>query len=528
MRSVFQVVASMVLANATVAYGADMKSTVTNLKKDAAATAADAKTDLKNAQKKVEGAAQDAQKKAEASPAPAAAPAAAPAVTADDAKKAATDAKKEGAEVAKATGASLIIPESAVLPEGVVRVRGVVGAARATTGFDRDSKSIDLGATLKATAGAGVLEFAITDKISGQILVPFRSAGTLEITNETKFRDYVKQTSAYKDFYAQGVAFAKANLPTLISESAAAQARAQAKAAGATDAVADATAAAVKATFKTNVTNAIAANKPLGLEVPLSAYGLGTIGATENVNDAIDRVLLDAGVATAKSKGIAKGIGDIEVGAKYALSTEKEPLIAGVPFFASVGLGLRLNSSHFKTAASENKTATGRGTTDLGLRLNADYNVVEGLQLQLENQSEMMVQKGKTHKFAAVGGFIKDYDTGKLYTARTDVDYERTGMRQVGYAKLVLAPGAFSESLNALKVNAKYSYDFDAKVKVDGVEQKDDATRYTSVAFGLGLDGLQMGLPVQADLDYVLPVSGRNVGAANKATVGTLKLYYKF
>jgi hypothetical protein len=526
----------MVFANAAVAYGADMKSTVTNIKKDAAAAAADAKTDIKNAQKKVEGAAQEAQKKAEATPAPAAAPVAstsAPAVTADDAKKAASDAKTEGAEVSKATGASLIIPESAVLPEGVVRVRGVVGAARATTGFDRDSKSIDLGATLKATAGAGVLEFAITDKISGQILVPFRSAANFEVTNDAKFRDYVKQTSAYKDFYAQGAAFAKANLPTLISESApvallAAGARAQAIAAGASDAVADATAAAVKTQYKTAVTNAIAANQPLGTAVPLSAYGLGTIGATENVNDAIDRVLLDAGVATAKSKGIAKGIGDIEIGAKYALSTEKEPLIAGVPFFASVALGLRLNTSHFKTAAAENETATGRGTTDLGLRLNADYNLIEGLQLQVENQSEMMVQKGKTHKFAALGGFVKDYDTGKLYTTRTDVDYERTGMRQVGYAKFVLAPGAFSSSLNSLKVNAKYSYDFDAKVKVDGVEQKDDAARYTSVAFGLGLDGLQMGLPVQADVDYVMPVSGRNIGAANKTTVGTLKLYYKF
>ena len=426
------------------------------------------------------------------------------------------------------SGPSLIIPESAVLPEGVVRLRGVVASATATTGFDRDAKSIDIGATLKATAGAGVLEFAITDKISGQILVPFRSEANFEVTDAAKFREYVKQTSAFKDFREQGLAFANANLAELAGELKGQTERAKLIAAGVPAPNADIAYAQYKAGTKLVVANALATNTPVGEAISLASYGLGTIGATENLKDGIERVLLDAGVATAASKGIAKGIGDIEIGAKYAFSSVKEPMIEGVPFYASVGLGVRLNSSHFKSAAVDNKAAVGRGTTDLGLRLNADYDIIEGLQFQFENQAEMMIQKGKTYKPAALAGFVKDYDTGKLYTAGTDVDYERTGMRQVGYTKLVFAPGIFASSLNPLKINAKYSYDYDAKVKVDGVEQKDEATRSTSVAFGLGLDGLQMGLPLQADIDFVMPVSGRNVGFASKANVGTLKLYYKF
>lgn len=539
MRSVFQVVATMVLANAAVAYGADAKSAVSAAKKGANATVEDAKAKAADVAKGAQtqatevkatatDAAKDSTKQANASQ-PAAQPAATPASEVKEAaKSAAGEIKAEGKEVAAATGPSLIIPESAVLPAGVVRVRGVIASGKATKGFDRDSKSIDLGATIKATGGAGVLEFAINDKISGQILVPFRSAANFAINDAAKFREYVKQTSAYKDFYAQGSAALKAQLPDAVALQVAALTRAGAKDNGLTDAQADALAAQAKTKTAADVTAAIAANQPIGFAVPLAAYGLGPIGATENINDGIDRVLLDAGVATASSKGIATGIGDIEIGAKYALSTEKDPLIEGVPFYASVGLGVRLNSSHFKSAAVDNKTATGRGTTDLGLRLNADYNIINGLQLQLENQSEMMIQKGKTYKPAAVGGFIKDYDTGKLYTTATDVDYERTGMRQVGYAKLVLAPGAFSSSLNALKVNAKYSYDLDAKVKVDGVEQKDDATKYMSATVGVGVDGLQMGIPVQADIDYVMPMGGRNVGSASTSTVGTLKLFYKF
>jgi len=531
MRSVFQVVASMVLANATVAYGADVKSAVTNVKKDAAAAAADAKAKAAEVKTKVDAAAKEAEKKVEqkADSTPAASTSTTAPVSADAAKEAVKEAKAEGAQVAKATGPSLIIPESAVLPEGVVRARGVVAAARATKGFDRDSKSIDLGAKLKATVGAGVLEFAITDKISGQILVPYRSAGQLDVTDAAKFREFVKQTSGFKDFYAQGSELLKGQLPDALGTQAAALAKATALANPATAPFADQAAANTKTQVKNAVTAALAANTalPLGQPVPLAAYGLGTIGATEKINDAIDRVLLDAGVETALSKGIATGIGDIELGAKYAWSTEKEPWFAGVPFYTSVALGLRLNTSHFKSAAVDNKSATGRGTTDLGLRLNADYNIVEGLQLQLENQSEMMVQKGKTYKATSKGG-LKDYDTGKVYTTGTDVDYERVGMRQVGYAKLVFAPSMISDSLSSLKLNARYSYDFDAKVKIDGVEQKDEATRYTSAMFGLGFDGLQMGLPIQADIDYVMPVSGRNVGFASETTVGTLKLYYKF
>lgn len=488
MRTVFQVVATMVAANAAVAFGADAKAKTTPQESKAKATEAQVTTTAQ-----------------------------------------ATDAKGDSKETEKAGDASasaapLILPESAVLPEGVVRLRGVVGAATATTGFDRDAKSIDLGAKLKATVGAGVLEFAITDKISGQILVPFRSAANFEVTDDAKFRDYVKQTSAYKDFYAQATAYAKKNLSLLVADTVSKKV----KAAGLPDAVALQQASLAK----TAIENALANNTPFSDDIPLTALGLGTIKKGQNLNDEIDRILLDAGVETAKSRGIATGIGDIEVGAKYAFSTVKEPMLEGVPFYASLGLGVRLNSGHFKSAAVDNKAATGRGTTDLGLRVNADYNIVDGLQFQFENQSEMMIQKGKTYKPAATAGFavagITDYDTGKLYTAGTDVDYERTGMRQVGYTKLVFAPGVFSSSLNPLKINAKYSYDYDAKVKIDGVEQKDDPTRSTSVALGLGLDGLQVGLPFQADIDYVMPVSGRNVGFASKVNVGTLKLYYKF
>ena len=519
MRTVFQVVATMVVANAAVAYGADAKDAAAKIKAGAAATAADAKakaSDVATGAKAqaaetkatVKEAAAEATKKAEAQPAPAAQPATSPMT---EAKEMAKEAAVAGAVAAKAVGPSLIIPESAVLPEGVVRARGVVASVKATSGFDRDSKSIDLGATLKATAGAGVLEFGITEKISGQILVPFRSAANFKVDDEAKFRSYVNQSSEYKHQYAQISKQLKENIPL--------GARAAVLKQGGTEPLADGTAAAVA--------SAIANNTPLGQATPLTSLGFGTIGATEKMGDGIDRLILDRAVSKYRVQNIDTGIGDIELGAKYALSTEKEPWFDGVPFYTSIAAGLRLNSSHYKSAVVAGELPIGRGTTDLGIRLNADYNLLSGAQLQLENQTEFMVAKGKTYKAASVGG-IKDFATDKVYATATDVDYERKGMRQVGFAKLVLAPGALVESLNAVKINTKLSYDFDAKTKVDGVEQSDEATKSTSLALGLGFDGLQMGVPVQVDFDYVMPSTGRNVLSAYRSSVGTLKLFYKF
>ena len=188
MKSVFQVVATMVLANATVAYGADAKSAVTNAKQGAAATAADAKTkagevltgaktQANEVKATVKDAAQDATKKADASQPAASQPAAAPAVTAQDVK----DAAKEVKEAVAAQGdssslagkaKSLIIPESAVLPESVLRFRAIYGAATSTKGYDSNGNKIENGLKITANQSIAVLEYGITDRISAQLLMP--------------------------------------------------------------------------------------------------------------------------------------------------------------------------------------------------------------------------------------------------------------------------------------------------------------------------------------------------------------------
>ena len=208
-----------------------------------------------------------------------------------------------------------------------------------------------------------------------------------------------------------------------------------------------------------------------------------------------------------------KGLGDIEVGAKYALSTVDSPWFEGIPFYTSIGAGVRLNSSKYTEATKNGETPVGRGTMDGAIRLNADYEVINGVQLQVENQSELMLAKGKAWNYA-------EANKGK------ELDLERKGVRQLGYAKLVLAPGTWVPSANFLILNARYGWNNESTVKLGDVETAGSIGR--SAQAGLSLDGLKLQLPVQLDYDHVFAARSRNVGSAFDADVVTLKLFYKF
>lgn len=520
MKSVFQVVATMVLANATVAYGADAKSAVTNAKQGAAATAADAKTkagevlsgakeQAKDVKATVKDAAQDATKKADASQ-----PAAAPAVTAQDVKEAAKDVKEAVAAQGDASALagktkSLIIPESAVLPESVLRFRAIYGAATSTKGYDSNGNKTESGIKINANQSIAVLEYGITDRISAQLLMPYSLGGKVSVNDKEKFTASTVRTGFEKSFGA-ATTTAATTVKAIV-------------AGGQAGSLSQAYAANIAAQAEIDlvpVAQAIAAANPAAAALPTLMAGV-KIPAGANVKEFIDSKLRGAiadtrvagayegAKATAESTKFQEGLGDVQLGAKYALSTVNEPWFDGIPFYASAGVGVRFPTGKYLEAKKDGKEPAGRGTTDLGIRLNADYELINGLQLQLENQSELMLAKGKT------------YSGGK------EVDLKRNGMRQQGYSKLVLAPGTWLEGAEFLMLNARYNWDNDAKKSVDGVEDKTLPVS-RAAQFGLTLDGLKLKVPVQLDYDRVIAARSRNVSASFDAHVVTLKAFYKF
>lgn len=487
MRSVFQVVATMVLANAAVAYGADAKSAISAAKKGANATVEDAKAKAADVAKGAQtqatevkatatDAAKDTTKQANASQ-PAATPATTPASEVKEAAKEAMASQPQDKSELAGARKSSIIPESAVLPESVLRFRAIYGAASSKKGYDANANKIENGIKVTANRAVAVLEYGITERISGQLLMPYSLGGKVTVDDKTK----LIETS----IRGPVTAAVDAGLAPAIAALGAAY---TANASSPADIVLSATLTVPKNT-------------------PIKTYLDGVRAALIEKNIAAQ---YEAAKTTAESVKFQEGLGDIEVGAKYSISTVKEPVIAGVPFYASAGVGVRLNTGKFVDAAKDGKRAAGRGTTDLGIRLNADYEATDGIQLQVENQTELMLAKGKTY----VGG--------------KEVDYARDGMRQVGYTKLVIAPGAWIPAADVVLLNARYNWDNDAQTKTDGTANAGTATVGRSAQFGLGFDGLKLKLPVQLDYDYVLAARSRNVGTALDANVVTLKLFYKF
>lgn len=489
MRTVFQVVATMVVANAAVAYGAGAKDAAAKIKGAAATKAADVKAKATEAAAEVKAeataAATDAKttategvKKAEAS---AETSDSSSTPTAEEAKAAVQGAMEgQPANTEELAGArkSLIIPESAVLPESVLRFRAIYAGAESEKGYDAQGNKVKAGIEVRVRATTAVLEYGITDKLSAQFLVPYRLDGKAEVESDD-------------DFTRTGLAMLIAEKKKELIH-------------------------ALGAAY----TNNISAPESIqlipgipGATIPAGAPVKTTFDAIAAGLAANPDLVKDYAKTLVNEQKFQKGLGDIEIGAKYALSTVNEPWFDGIPFYTSIAAGVRLNSSKYAEATKKGETPVGRGTLDAAVRLNADYEMINGVQLQLENQSEFMVSKGKAWNYAEANKGV-------------ELDLAREGIRQLGYTKLVIAPGAWIDGADFLMLNARYGWNNDSKTKL-GTETEDGAIGRSAQA-GVSFDGLKLKLPVQLDYDRVFAARGRNVDNAFDANVVTLKLFYKF
>jgi hypothetical protein len=448
-------------------------------------------------------------------------------------------------------------PESAVLPKNVMRFRAVYGYAWGDKGYDKDGKEVKTGYDLSGSGYAGVLEYGVTDDISLQVVVPW--AGKKELTTNDDYETQLKKGAYDEDFnlaFVEKTGMTPTALPATVATEVLTQLIAAKTLATCTATPADCAdggmtvQAATTAAFTTGQVTAATVGTMIGSE-GLDFEKLAEYAATlvENGTDAqkeqatkfaalvkalkpvalgkdtkVTSVNLASAFETAvakfkkaevaksiESKEFQEGLGDIETGVKYAFSTVKNPLVAGLPLYSSVAFGVRWNTSDFAGAVKDGKRPVGRGTTDYGLRLNVDYLPINGIALSWENQTEGQLMKGQIEVF------------GKK------VDFERDGMRQVGYGKLVIDPSAWVDALGFISFTEKYNYNYEAAVKVDGTKQESDEVEQSrSFTTSVGFSGFPYSVPLQLDVDYTMPLGGKNVALATNSIATTLKAFYKF
>ncbi len=447
-----------------------------------------------------------------------AAPASTPAEAAKPAVESSGATKTEGAPKPDSTqqidnamkgetaGYYAAAPEGKTLPENVVRVRVPFKYITGSKGFDKDGKEIDLGLKANVTASAFVVEYGITDSISAQFLMPLVLQNNLSLNGDT-FRN----SALYKDKKAQmtGALYSGIIAGLVKAGSCADAASCQ-----------DDINAGKPLPFEQTIT------LPTGETVVLeSGVAIKTV-----VENKVDSLIVNA----AAPKSGKTGIGDLEIGVLYSILNERGPL-TNSPIFFAAGLGIRLPTGHFSDVPSAYR-GTGRGTTDLGIRTNLDYVAMPGLVFSVQNQTEIMLVKGTKKKSSLANPEVlneADPTTSAAVAAGSDgkrnsQTFERKGARNVGFLKGAFGLGVLSQELKAVGTNVQWKYDIDAPEYLDGIGQGDGRRQAYTLLFGAGFDALAYRLPFQVDVEYEMPVAGKNNRLATHASTMTLKGFYKF
>jgi hypothetical protein len=357
---------------------------------------------------------------------------------------------------------SSILPEGKALPDNTYRFRVPVKFLSGSAGFDKDGDKIDSGFTLNAIGAGAVVEYGWTDRVSLQFLMPYVVHNELTF-NKAAFlnrSDVREGRSANKAAAIGAIAQRLTGLHPLCPT----------------------TADCVTAISSGTLTNAPA-------DLPLGSAGTIPSGAPILASlDAATEAGALARVNTNPNDGDT-GLGDVQFGVLWELVTDG-------PVLVSVGGGLRLPTGSFKDVDTAKQRPTGRGTTDVGVRWNLDLPVAGVVMLSWQNQAESMLLKGKKKSGA------------------TEVDFERRGIRNIGFFKAAFAMAGVADSLKPASIYASYNYDIDGEERVDGVATT-SRRNWRSMTLGLTVSGLEAGIPVSLDLEQERPIHHATLGTKN-------------
>lgn len=385
--------------------------------------------------------------------------------------------------------------EGKTLPGNVVRVRLPMKFVSGSSAFSAQGKKEDSALQVSAAAGALVVEYGFSDAISLQLVAPFTAQNQVAM-NGAAFQ----KTSLYKEKFDEFVNAAAVRL--------------------AEEGLCLSQEACVDEILNKNLTFPLDA--PLTLPTGETLVVRAGVPLKDVAASLVTRAALPASGRT--------GLGDVEVGALFALADPKIGLMKkDWPFNVSVGAGLRLPTGSFTDVPAAQR-GTGRGTVDLGLRANVDWHLHPSIVVSLQNQSELMLRAGKKRRSSLL-------DSTKLNSADTSVsgadgvantaDYERDGVRQIGFAKASFSLAALGDTFSVLLANAQWKYDFESRTTV-GRQEYNPASELQSLQAGVTLDGLKIQLPLQLDVDYEIPVAGKNRVLAPSSLTSTLKVFYRF
>ncbi|MFZ9520618.1 MAG: hypothetical protein ACO3A4_09090 [Silvanigrellaceae bacterium] len=388
-----------------------------------------------------------------------------------------------------------LVGEGKTLPEKVFRGRLLFKSATATQAFSPDGKKEDSGFTLSAGAGAFVVEYGWSDAVSLQLVAPMVAFNKLAIDGAA-----FQKSSLYAKKYNEFVEAAAAKL------------------------VSDGLCLTVSACLSGINENGL--SLPFNSVLTLPTGEKLSVKAGVPIKDVAASLVTRAAIPTAGTTGL----GDLELGALVALADPVNGLWArdwAVNF--SLGAGLRLPTGSFRDVPAAQRP-TGRGTVDLGIRSNLDWAASSAIVISWQNQWESMLLPAKKSRTSLLDSTVlnnADVNSPGADNIANSAEFRRDDPRNVGFMKIALSPADVSDALSRVLLNGQFKYDFEPRATLGGVEFSPESHLY-SVQAGLTLSALDFFLPVQWDIDYDVPLSGKNRNLAASVLTNTLKIYARF
>jgi hypothetical protein len=241
--------------------------------------------------------------------------------------------------------------------------------------------------------------------------------------------------------------------------------------------------------------------KDLGLSTPGST-SLSAKNYVSAVSSASDQQISSGIAAKAESTG-GRGLGDTTIGVLYEAYHVD-------PVYFSIGGGVRLPTGNRNLSGTE--MATTRAAYEAGVRTNLDLLPLDVVMLSWQNQSEVGIL-GTKHKVGDI-----------------DVSTKRVGVRNVGFFYVKPSLGAVADSLDGIKTQFGFSYDYDSALRttMNDVETTDARSQQVWMYAGVGYSLLNAGIPAQFDVEYEKPYMGKNLTASYSKLTATVKAFAKF
>ena len=389
---------------------------------------------------------------------------------------------------------SSVTGEGQTLPQGVMRARALYRFAHSEKSFADAGAAQSSGFTFQAQAAAAIVEYGITPAISLQAVVQtvLESQLSLDGGKFTGSRLYKKNYTSFLEGVAEKLV--ESGLCESVS-------------------------VCVEALDKQNL------SLPYNKDVVLASGETLTLKQGIPVKTYAAPFILNSIVP----KEGRTGLGDVETGVLVAVAHPDVGYIRDWSTRMSAGVGVRWPTGSFVDVPRAQR-ATGRGVTDLGIRMNLDHPVGDSLMFSFQNQTEVMILECKKKR----PSLVQSTELNRADPTVTGADgvannaaYTRESQRHTGFLKAAWHAGAASELLQPVLLNAFIKYDLDNPGELGG-KSLGDASKQYSAQVGVTLDGLRLSLPVQLDLDYEVPFFGENKPVAAQVLSATLKAFYRF